>query len=110
MAAQILPNSTPQTPMEKIEAIFKPYKLDEVKGILTGMGIHGATVTEVRVHGSQKRHREIYRGAGYGVEFLPMIKLEVVVADLENRPIRCICHCLTAVQIRRNRFGSGLIS
>ena len=70
--------------MEKIEAIFKPYKLDEVKGILTGMGIHGATVTEVRVHGSQKSHREIYRGAGYGVEFLPMIKLEVVVADQQK--------------------------
>jgi nitrogen regulatory protein PII len=64
-----------------IEAIIKPFKMDEVKEILTAMGIHGATVTEVRGHGRQIGTREVFRGSAYGMEFLPMIKLEVAVAD-----------------------------
>ena len=65
--------------MEKIEAIFKPYKLDEVKENLVVMGIHGATVTQVRGHDMQSAKEKAYRGSPYGVEFLPMIRLEVVV-------------------------------
>ena len=67
--------------MEMIEAIIKPFKLDEVKGVLTAMGIHGATVTEVRGHGRRKGNREVYRGSTYTADFHPMIKLEVVVPD-----------------------------
>jgi nitrogen regulatory protein PII len=74
-------NLTPRKPMEMIEAIIKPFKMDEVKEILTAMGIHGATVTEVRGHGRQIGTREVFRGSAYGMEFLPMIKLEVAVAD-----------------------------
>ena len=67
--------------MEMIEAIIKPFKLDEVKGVLTAMGIHGATVTEVRGLGRHKGNREVYRGSTYSHDFHPMIKLEVVVPD-----------------------------
>jgi nitrogen regulatory protein PII len=74
----------PQTPMEKIEAIIKPFKMDEVKENLTAIGINGATITEVRVQGSQKRKPEDYRGSTYWFDFHPMIKLEVVVADQQK--------------------------
>ncbi len=67
--------------MKKIEAIIKPFKLDEVKEALTDIGIHGMTVTEVRGFGRQKGHTEVYRGAEYVVDFLPKVKIEVVVAD-----------------------------
>ena len=67
--------------MKKIEAIIKPFKLDEVKEALTGLGVLGLTVTEVRGFGRQKGHTELYRGAEYVVDFLPKIKLEVVVDD-----------------------------
>ncbi len=67
--------------MKKIEAIVKPFKLDEVKEALTGMGIKGMTVTEVKGFGRQKGHTELYRGAEYIVDFLPKIKVEVIVAD-----------------------------
>lgn len=67
--------------MKKIEAIIKPFKLDEVKEALTGMGIQGMTILEVRGFGRQKGHAEIYRGAEYVVDFLPKIKLEMVVPD-----------------------------
>ena len=67
--------------MKKIEAIIKPFKLDEVREALSEVGITGLTVTEVKGFGRQKGHTELYRGAEYVVDFLPKIKLEVVVAD-----------------------------
>ena len=67
--------------MRKIEAIIKPFKLDEVKEALHGIGIQGMTVTEVRGFGRQKGHTELYRGAEYVVDFLPKIKLEIAVTD-----------------------------
>ena len=67
--------------MKKIEAIIKPFKLEEVKDALSGAGIEGMTVIEVKGFGRQKGHTEIYRGSEYTVDFLPKIKLEVVVAD-----------------------------
>ncbi len=67
--------------MKKIEAIIKPFKLDEVKEALHGIGIQGMTVTEVKGFGRQKGHTELYRGAEYVVDFLPKIKLEVAVSD-----------------------------
>ena len=67
--------------MKKIEAIIKPFKLEEVKDALSELGIEGMTVTEVKGFGRQKGHTEIYRGSEYTVDFLPKIKLEVVLAD-----------------------------
>ncbi len=67
--------------MRKIEAIIKPFKLDEVKEALHGIGIQGMTITEVKGFGRQKGHTELYRGAEYVVDFLPKIKLEVAVSD-----------------------------
>jgi len=67
--------------VKKIEAIIKPFKLDEVKEALHGLGVQGLTVTEVKGFGRQKGHTELYRGAEYVVDFLPKIKLEVVVTD-----------------------------
>ena len=65
--------------MKKIEAIIKPFKLDEVKEALTGIGIKGMTVSDVKGYGRQKGHKEIYRGAEYEVDFIPKIKLEIIV-------------------------------
>ncbi len=67
--------------MKKVEAIIKPFKLDEVKEGLHKLGVQGLTVTEVKGFGRQKGHTELYRGAEYVVDFLPKIKLEVVVSD-----------------------------
>lgn len=67
--------------MKKIEAIIKPFKLDAVKEALSGLGISGMTVSEVKGFGRQKGHTEIYRGSEYVVDFLPKIKLEIVLAD-----------------------------
>jgi nitrogen regulatory protein P-II 1 len=67
--------------MKKIEAIIKPYKLEEVKDALQQIGIQGMTVTEVKGFGRQKGHTELYRGSEYTVDFLPKLKLEVVVED-----------------------------
>lgn len=67
--------------MKKIDAIIKPFKLDDVREALTECGISGLTVTEVRGYGRQKGHTETYRGAEYNVDFLPKIKIEVVVTD-----------------------------
>ena len=66
--------------MKKIEAIIKPFKLDEVRDALTAIGVHGMTVTEVKGYGRQKGHTEIYRGTEYAVSFLPKLKIEVAVA------------------------------
>ena len=67
--------------MKKIEAIIKPFKLDEVKDKLHDLGIQGITVTEVKGFGRQKGHTELYRGAEYVVDFLPKIKMEIVITD-----------------------------
>ena len=67
--------------MKKIEAIIKPFKLEDVKDALSEVGVEGMTVTEVKGFGRQKGHTEIYRGSEYTVDFLPKVKVEVVVAD-----------------------------
>ena len=67
--------------MKKIEAIIKPFKLDEVKESLSAIGVQGLTVTEVKGFGRQKGHTELYRGAEYVVDFLPKVKLEIIVHD-----------------------------
>ncbi len=65
--------------MKKLEAIIQPFKLEEVKNALTSIGVTGMTITDVRGHGRQKGHKEIYRGQEYNVDFLPKIKVEVVI-------------------------------
>jgi len=67
--------------MKKIDAVIKPFKLDEVKDALNAIGVQGITVTEVKGFGRQKGHTELYRGAEYVVDFLPKVKLEIVAAD-----------------------------
>ncbi len=67
--------------MKKIEAIIRPFKLDDVKEALIEAGIHGLTITEIRGYGRQKGHKETYRGSEYQIEFVPKIKIEVVVED-----------------------------
>ncbi len=72
--------------MKKIEAIIKPFKLNEVKEALNELGIHGMTVTEVKGFGRQKGHTEIYRGSEYTVDFLPKVKIETVLPDAQVQP------------------------
>ncbi|WP_417917173.1 P-II family nitrogen regulator [Candidatus Electronema sp. JC] len=77
--------------MKKIEAIIKPFKLDDVKHALTGLGITGMTISEVKGYGRQKGHTEMYRGAEYHVEFNPKIKIELVVrADMAEKVVTAI--------------------
>ena len=77
--------------MKKIEAIIKPFKLDEVREALSEIGVSGLTVTEVKGFGRQKGHTELYRGAEYVVDFLPKVKIELIVADaLVERAIDAI--------------------
>jgi nitrogen regulatory protein PII len=91
--------------MKMIAAIIKPFKLDDVRQALTAMGVQGMTVTEVKGFGRQKGQTEIYRGAEYTVQFLPKVKIEVVVAaDLAERAIETI---LTAA--RTEKIGDGKI-
>ena len=71
----------PENCMKKIEAIIKPFKLEDVKEALSGLGVQGMTVSEVKGFGRQKGHTEIYRGSEYTVDFLPKIKIEVVLGD-----------------------------
>lgn len=73
--------------MKKIEAIIKHFKTDDVKAALTELGISGMTITEVRGFGRQKGHTEIYRGTEYAVDFVPKIKVEVVVPDEQMQPV-----------------------
>jgi nitrogen regulatory protein P-II 1 len=72
--------------MKKIEAIIKPFKLEDVKEALAGVGVEGMTVSEVKGFGRQKGHTEIYRGSEYTVDFLPKLKLEIVLADSAIEP------------------------
>jgi nitrogen regulatory protein PII len=73
--------------MKKIEAVIKPFKLEDVKAALTALGIQGMTVVEVKGFGRQKGHTEIYRGSEYVVDFLPKVKIELVVADAQAAPV-----------------------
>ena len=91
--------------MKKIEAILKPFKLDEVKEALHEVGVSGITVIEAKGFGRQKGHTELYRGAEYVVDFLPKVKLEVIVADtLADRVVEAI-----ASAAQTGRIGDGKI-
>jgi nitrogen regulatory protein P-II 1 len=91
--------------MKKIEAVVKPFKLDEVREALSEIGVTGLTVTEVKGFGRQKGHTELYRGAEYVVDFLPKVKVEVVVADtLADQAIEAIVKAA-----RTGKIGDGKI-
>lgn len=91
--------------MKKIEAIIKPFKLDDIREALTDIGVNGMTVTEVKGFGRQKGHTELYRGAEYMVDFLPKAKIEVVVGD--DLVERCV---ETIVEVARTgKIGDGKI-
>ena len=91
--------------MKRITAVIKPFKLDEVREALAGVGITGLTVTEVKGFGRQKGHTELYRGAEYVVDFLPKVKIEVVVPDSSADP--AIDAIVTAA--KTGRIGDGKI-
>jgi nitrogen regulatory protein P-II 1 len=92
-------------PMKKIEAVIKPFKLDEVREALSEIGVTGLTVSEVKGFGRQKGHTELYRGAEYVVDFLPKVKVEAVVADgLVERAIEAITRAA-----RTGKIGDGKI-
>ena len=89
--------------MKKIEAIIKPFKLDEVKNALHEVGVTGMTVTEVKGFGRQKGHTEVYRGAEYVIDFLPKIKIEVVLDDaLVERAVQAVMDAA-----RTDKIGDG---
>jgi nitrogen regulatory protein P-II 1 len=91
--------------MKKIEAIIKPFKLDDVKEALNEIGIQGMTVSEVKGYGRQKGHKEIYRGAEYVVDFIPKIKIEIVVeADQTDQVVQKIREAANT-----NKIGDGKI-
>ena len=91
--------------MRKVEAIIKPFKLDEVKEALHGIGIQGMTVTEVKGFGRQKGHTELYRGAEYVVDFLPKIKVEIAVKDeMVDKVVQAIVQAANT-----GRIGDGKI-
>ena len=91
--------------MKKVEAIIKPFKLDEVKESLSTIGIQGLTVTEVKGFGRQKGHTELYRGAEYVVDFLPKVKLEIIVKD------ESVSNVVGAIEkaAKTGRIGDGKI-
>jgi nitrogen regulatory protein P-II 1 len=91
--------------MTKIEAIIQPFKLDEVKDALTSIGVDGMTISEVRGHGRQKGHKEVYRGQEYNVDLLPKVKIELVVASSRSdEVINAI-----AAAARTGQIGDGKI-
>ncbi len=91
--------------MKKVEAIIKPFKLDEVKAALQAAGVQGMTVSEVKGFGRQKGHTELYRGAEYVVDFLPKVKVEVIVADeITQQVVEAI-----AGAAKTERIGDGKI-
>lgn len=91
--------------MKKIEAIIQPHKLDEVKEALKGIGVDGMTILEVRGHGRQKGHKEIYRGMEYQVDLLPKIKIEMVIPDARLEEITRTL----ASSARTGKLGDGKI-
>ncbi len=91
--------------MRKVEAVIKPFKLDEVKEALNEIGIQGITVSEVKGFGRQKGHTELYRGAEYVVDFIPKIKMEIIVSDeMASKVVEVI-----AEAARTGRIGDGKI-
>jgi nitrogen regulatory protein P-II 1 len=107
LARELVPslNYGNATPMKKIEAIIKPFKLDEVKEALHEIGLQGMTVTEAKGFGRQKGHTELYRGAEYVVDFLPKVKIEIVMDDsLVERAIEAITNAA-----HTGRIGDGKI-
>jgi nitrogen regulatory protein P-II 1 len=91
--------------MKKVEAIVKPFKLDDVKEALSALGISGMTVSEVKGYGRQQGHTELYRGAEYVVDFLPKIKIEMVVEDsMEDKVVDAIVNAA-----RTGKIGDGKI-
>ena len=91
--------------MKKIEAIIKPFKLDEVKEALSGVGVQGITVTEVKGFGRQRGHTELYRGAEYVVDFLPKVKLEIIV---KYDQVEAVLEAISAAA-KTGRIGDGQI-
>lgn len=91
--------------MKKIEAVIKPFKMDDVREALSEVGINGMTVTEVKGFGRQKGHTELYRGAEYNVDFLPKVKVELIVADEQVE--RCIETIMKTAQT--GKIGDGKI-
>jgi len=91
--------------MKKLEAIVQPFKMEEVKEALKAIGIDGMTITEVRGHGRQKGHKEVYRGQEYNVDLLPKVKFELVVADAR---VEEVITALTA-SARTGKIGDGKI-
>ena len=91
--------------MKKIEAVIKPFKLEEVKDALSEIGIEGMTVLEVKGFGRQKGHTEIYRGSEYTVDFLPKIKIEIVLAD---RKVEAAVHAILK-SAKTGKIGDGKI-
>lgn len=91
--------------MKKIEAIIQPFKLEEVKEAIKSIGVDGMTVTEVRGHGRQKGHKEVYRGHEYVVDLLPKVKIEMVVADAR---VEEVIKTLTGAA-RTGKIGDGKI-
>ena len=89
--------------MKKIEAIIQPFKLDEVKEALKAIGVDGLTITEVRGHGRQKGHKEVYRGMEYEVDLLPKVKIETVVPDAR---LDEVSHSI-ATAARTGKLGDG---
>ena len=91
--------------MKKIEAVIKPFKLDEVKDALHEVGLQGITVTEAKGFGRQRGHTELYRGAEYVVDFLPKVKIEIVLEDgMVERAVEAICEAAST-----GRVGDGKI-
>jgi nitrogen regulatory protein P-II 1 len=91
--------------MKRIEAIIQPFKLEEVKEAMKAIGVDGMTITEVRGHGRQKGHTEVYRGMEYKVDLLPKVKIEMVVADQRQEEV---VRALVA-SARTGRIGDGKI-
>jgi len=91
--------------LKKVEAIIKPFKLEEVKEALSNVGVKGLTVIEVKGFGRQKGHKELYRGAEYEIEFLPKVKLEVVVSDNE---LESVIEAIVS-SARTGRLGDGKV-
>lgn len=91
--------------MKKIEAIIKPFKLDDVKEALNEIGIQGMTISEVKGYGRQKGHKEVYRGAEYVVDFIPKIKIEIVVeTDMVDKTVETIIQ-----SVKTGKIGDGKI-
>ena len=91
--------------MKKVEAIIQPFKLDEVKEALKGIGVEGLTISEVRGHGRQKGHKEVYRGMEYEIDLLPKIKVETIIPDA---PLDEVTQTIASAA-RTGRIGDGKI-